>query len=195
MRNIALIVFLIILSLALSLYFRQGVRPPVENLSSSSDHNAYLTINNFKFSKFKTGQVQVELEGVKASLTRIDFVEFFQRTKGWRRTQRGKEKFEANYVYALLSSNRLDDFHKAVKVLDALFKEDVSLFYEDLAIYTQEAHYLGSEKNIIVGDMPVRAISEKQQIESEKGIRLDLKNEEVSLFGKIKGVVNLHEKK
>lgn len=195
MRNAALIGFLIFLASALTVYFRQGGRPLSESLLSSPEHSSYLTVYNFKFSKIRASQTQVELDGIKASLTSIDVVEFFHKALGWRRTQRGKEKFEAGYVYALLNSHRLDDFHKTIKILDALFKEDVSIFYEDLAIYTQEAHYLGSEKNIIIGDMPVRAVGEKQEIESDKGIRLDLKNEEVSLFGKVKGVVNLNEKK
>jgi hypothetical protein len=158
----------------------------------------YVNLHNFKYYKYLNDRVIKHLRGNKASLATIDRIELEGDVVGWRYlTDVGakQEEVEANFVQSHLSSQRLDDFQGLVNVKDTLLKGGVIIRREDLVIETQEAHYLGSEKDMIVGDKPVHATLKRQTIDAEKGFQLDLKNEVINLLGTVRGVIIPDESK
>ncbi len=190
-RNTVLALFFIMLFPAFYLYVRRDGSIPL--IQSAAGDKSYVTLLNFKLNKYQNDRPVKHFEGTQAALIAVNMIEFTDHISGWRYSKSGKhekEKFEASYARAHLDSHRLEDFQRPVKVTDAFFGKGVSVQHEDLAISTQEAHYLGSEKNILIGDKPVQATRKKQFIESENGFRINLNDETAELFGKVKGVVN-----
>lgn len=102
---------------------------------------------------------------------------------------------EAKIVQAHLSSKELGDFQKTVNVTDTFLGGGVKIKREDLVIYTQEAHYLGSQNNAVVGDRPVHATLKTQAIDSANGFKLDLEKEAIELLGPVNGVIIPNENK
>ncbi len=161
-------------------------------------NKSYLTLFNFKLNKYQNDKVIKHLEGKNAALTAVNLIEFTDRVRGWRYSKNNpkqKDELEAAFVRAHLDSRSLEDFQRPVKVTDAFFGGGVSLRHEDLAISTQEAHYLGSEKNILTGNKPVHAVRATQFVESESGFRIHLNDDSMELLGKVRGVINPNDAK
>lgn len=194
-RNILLVSFLTIFFLSLYVFLKK------ESVSFETlplEHNPYVNLHKFKYYKYSNNRVVKYLEGDLASLAAVNLIKLTGNVRGWRYLAKGntqKEDVEASFVHANLSSQRLEDFQRVVEITDALLGGGVSIKREDLVISTQEAHYLGSKKNLVIGNKPVHATLKGQFIDADKGFQLDLENEAIELFGIVKGVIHPREKK
>lgn len=195
-RNMLLASFSFVFLLSLSMFLRKEQAVPQN--TQEIENEPYLNVHNFEYRKYANNKVVKYLEGDKASLVSIERVELSGKTSGWRYSTGAspkKEKIEANYVQANLSSKHLSDLDGVVNVTDVILGNGVTIRREDLVISTQKAHYLGTESNQIIGDKPVHATLRSQFIDADKGFKLDLSKETIDLFGPIKGVINPDEKK
>jgi hypothetical protein len=192
---VLLILFVLVFVLALSLFLRREPYVSLNVMAATS--NPYLTLHNFKFNKYLNDKPVKALEGKKASLVTINFIELSDGVKGWRLADnlKSKETLEANSVVANLTSQNLDDFQESVNITDSLLSGGVTIKRGDLEIYTQEAHFLGTSSNLMIGNKPVRAVLKKQSVDAENGFEMDLEKENLELYGPVSGVIYPNEKK
>lgn len=190
------IIFISFLLLSLFYFFSKDNR---KAYSIQTDHqqSTYLSLYDLIYLKYKKQELVKYLISDKASLTSIDKVELLGNVHGWRTIEgdvKKNETIEASAVHVNISSKTLADFEDVVKVKDILFFGGVSLKRDNIVIYTQTAHYLGSENPLVVGNDPVHAQLNNQSIDSERGFKLDLQSEVINLIGPVKGVILPHEK-
>lgn len=189
-KNVLFSVFSIIILLSLLLFFKRNPSFFGENFQSTS--TSYIEIKKFKYYQYYKDKVHRFLQANVGELTTVNHIRLYGELSGWRHDgqQSEKEELQAGFVSANLNTKQIEDLKNSISVLDAFFGESVSIKKKGIQISTQEAYYMASGKNRLLGKKPVRAVLESQFIHAENGFRLDLDQEDLELIGPVRGVID-----
>ena len=172
-------------------------RDPSASLSKVPSDSPYLKLREYRYSRYINDAPIRHLEGTLAVLSRVDRVDLMEGVRGWRYNnpqERKKDEIQSDHVIAMLNSSRLEDFQKPVTVKEAIIGGGVEIRRDQVIIETEEARYLGGDRNLLVGNLPMRARLRNQFVDSDRGFILNLKEEKIELLGPVKGVVFPNEK-
>lgn len=179
--------FLLVLILSLFFYLLRDEKFVFDDAIVPS-HDPRIVLQNFILTKFDGETVISQIRGAKAALLTPRLLEMPSYVTGWRVRDGKKESFEANLVKAELDSVQMSDLSGRVNVKNAFFGDSVMLSIGELVLETQEARYLGDQSRMIVGDKFVMVYGPGRWVSGEKGFEFNMNDEDLSLFGKIKGV-------
>lgn len=187
--------FLVCLVIAVYVFLTKESKSLRENIEFGTTREAQLILEDFVAYKYVGARLDAKLSGKAANFYEPNLVEIDGDIRGERATVEGKEWFSAETASAYFKAGSLTGLMQQNIELD---RAEISGFVEvgvrDHLLTTDYAELLG-DRQIIRSNRPVRVEGEKRVFAGEEGFTYELTTESLYMPGRVKGVVQLDEKK
>jgi hypothetical protein len=194
-KKLTIVAFLICLGIAVYVFLTKESKSLRDNIQIGGSREAQVVLEDFVAYKYEGSRLDAKLSGKLANFYEPNLVEIDGDIRGERATEDGKEFFSAETASAYFKSGSLTGLmDKNIELDRAEISGFVEVGLKNYLLTTDYAELL-NDRQMIRSNRPVRVEGEKRLFAGEEGFTYDLNKESLYMPGRVKGVVQLDDKK